>query len=243
MNELKTSKVSKIVAQNYKTARVFTAHGIDFCCGGGVALEEACEAHEADVEQVLTELQIAMKEPQEVDYQQMSLPALIGHIVKKHHQYVESSSPLLQAYLEKLKRVHGERHPELLAIRDLFDTAVGHLAAHMKKEELILFPFIQAMCGAFENGYPLSEPYFGHIDNPIHMMELEHSAEGERFREISRLSSGYTCPPDGCQTYQVAYAMLDEFEKDLHLHIHLENNILFPRAKVLFQTLQQRQSN
>lgn len=241
MNELKTSKVSKIVAQNYKTASVFSTHGIDFCCGGGVALEVACATHEVNLEQVLKELQIAMQESQEVDYQHMKLPALVDHIVAKHHQYVLNTAPVLQSYLEKLANVHGERHPELLRIRDLFETAAEHLASHMKKEELILFPFIQAMCSSLENNYPLSEPYFGHIENPIQMMEQEHSEEGERFRKISQLSSGYTCPSDGCQTYRVAYAMLDEFEKDLHLHIHLENNILFPGSKVLFQELQKKQ--
>lgn len=239
METLINTKVSKIVAQNYKTASVFTRYGIDFCCNGGIPLKKACEDKQLDPTKVVDEVQAALGIPEETDYNQLSLTQLVNHIVSKHHSYVEATIPVLQAYLSKLCKVHGERHPELFEINQLFDGAAGALTAHMKKEEFILFPFIKSLEEASNKGYPLSEPHFGHIDNPIHMMEEEHSTEGERFREIARLSNNYQAPADGCQTYQVAYAVLSEFEQDLHLHIHLENNVLFPKSQELFRKLYQ----
>jgi len=234
MEELKSKKVSKIVAENFKTAKVFTNYGIDFCCNGGIPLEEACTAKSIDINELLSQLEVELSSPDEVSYQTMSPSSLIDHIVTTHHKYVETTIPVLKTYLEKLSRVHGERHPELYQIRELFEQSAGDLAAHMKKEELILFPYINAMENAKEKGFTLSQPHFGHIDNPVKMMEDEHAQEGERFRKISELTSNYTCPPDGCQTYRVAYSILEEFEKDLHKHIHLENNILFPKAKNMY---------
>ena len=130
--------------------------------------------------------------------------------------------------------MHGQRHSELHEIKTLFFEGSEHLLAHLKKEELILFPYIRAMVESQEKNYPLARPHFGEIDNPIQMMEVEHQTEGERFRKIAQLSNHYTPPEDSCQTYQVTYALLQEFEADLHRHIHLENNILFPQAQRLF---------
>lgn len=241
MENISATKVSKIVAQNYRTAKVFTAHGIDFCCNGGIPLQEACALKQVDLQRVISEIEAELREPVLVDYQRMALPELIDHIVTVHHGYVERNIPLLQLYLEKLCRVHGERHPELLRIQGLFTEAANALLAHLRKEETILFPYILAMCAAHDNGAPTPVPHFGHIDNPIAMMEHEHAVEGERFRAIALLSNQYECPPDGCQTYRVAYTLLEEFEQDLHKHIHLENNVLFPRAQALFADLSQVQ--
>ncbi len=240
MENLATTKVSKIVAQNYQTAKVFTTYGIDFCCNGGIALADACRDKRVNVQHVIDQVNEMLKTADVLDFGTMSLPDLIKHIVNVHHTYVTDTIPVLEAYLTKLSVVHGERHPELHQIKALFHETAGALTAHMKKEEFILFPYINAMCSAQENDYPLSEPHFGHIDNPIAMMEHEHSTEGDRFREIAALTNGYTAPADGCQTYRVAFAVLDEFEKDLHKHIHLENNILFPKAKTLFTELNQQ---
>ena len=148
---------------------------------------------------------------------------------------MSSTIPVLQAYLNKLCQVHGERHPELFKVNELFDEAAIALLSHMEKEEFVLFPFIKSLVEASENQYPLSEPYFGHIENPIAMMEHEHATEGERFRNIAKLTNQYEPPSDACQTYRVTYALLKEFEEDLHLHIHLENNILFPKSIELFK--------
>ena len=240
MEELKSKKVSKIVAENFKTAKIFTNYGIDFCCNGGIPLEEACTAKSVDINELLSQLQVELSSPDEVSYQSMAPSELIEYIVTTHHNYVEATIPVLKTYLEKLSRVHGDRHPELHKVKRLFEESAGDLAAHMKKEELILFPYINAMQNAKEKNFPLSKPHFGHIDNPVTMMEDEHAHEGERFRQISELTSGYSCPSDGCQTYRVAYAVLEEFEKDLHKHIHLENNILFPMARKLYREIESR---
>lgn len=237
MENLATTKVSKIVAQNYQTAKVFTAYGIDFCCNGAIPLADACREKKVDVQQVIDQVKDMLKTTDTVDFNALSLPSLIKHIVNVHHKYVADTLPVLEAHLTKLAVVHGQRHPELNKIKGLFHETAGALTAHMKKEEFILFPYINAMCSATENKYPLAEPHFGHINNPISMMEHEHSTEGDRFGEIAALSNNYTSPADGCQTYSVAFAVLDEFEKDLHKHIHLENNILFPKAKKIFRQL------
>ncbi len=236
-NLITQRKVGGIVASNFKTAKVFTSYGIDFCCKGGISLEEACANKGVDMAQVLEDLETASKTPEEVIYAALSPSELIAHIIDNHHQYVENTLPVLTAYLQKLAAVHGDRHPELFEIRDEFLAAAEALTLHMRKEELILFPYINAMEDAQRNKFLLSVPHFGHINNPIHMMEEEHDTEGERFRTIARLSSNYTPPSDGCQTYRVAFAMLKEFEEDLHTHIHLENNILFPTAISLYTAL------
>ncbi len=234
MDSLSKTKVSKIVAQNYKTARVFTRYGIDFCCNGGIPLEQACESKEVDLREIENEISKILSTPIENDYQKMELDKLIEHIVSRHHAYVSSTIPILQPYLNKLCEVHGERHPELFQVNELFNKTAIALTSHMKKEESILFPFIKSLVGVSSTPKPLSEPYFGHIENPIAMMEHEHAEEGERFRKIAKITNQYEPPSDACQTYLVTFALLKEFEEDLHLHIHLENNILFPKSIELF---------
>lgn len=237
MNALAEKKVGGIVAANFRTAQVFTKYGIDFCCKGGISVTEACEKNGVSLESLLDDLELSLENNGSTDYRNFGLSQLIDHIVTQHHQYVENTIPPLKAYLTKLSMVHGERHPELHYIKEEFFAAADALTTHMKKEELVLFPYVKAMEEADKNNYNLSQPHFGHIDNPIAMMEHEHDTEGERFRKISALSDGYQAPRDGCQTYRVAFAMLQELEGDLHTHIHLENNILFPKAKTLFEKL------
>ena len=170
-----------------------------------------------------------------IDYKSWPLDLLAEYIEKKHHRYVEEKTPILRQFLDKLCKVHGERHPELFKINELFTASSGELASHMKKEELILFPFIKKMVKAKLENSAVQSPQFGTVENPIAMMMEEHDNEGSRFREIDALTNNYTPPADACNTYKVTYAMLQEFEKDLHLHIHLENNILFPEAIKLEQ--------
>ncbi|MFC3414327.1 iron-sulfur cluster repair di-iron protein [Algoriphagus hitonicola] len=237
METLLEKKVGGIVAENFRTARVFNQYGIDFCCKGGIKLTDACEKKGVSATQVAAELEEAIRETDAVDYRQFSLSQLIDHIVTTHHKYVEDTIPALKFFTEKIEKVHGDRHPELSEIRKEFAQAADALTIHMKKEEFVLFPFIKAMQDAKMSGFPLSEPHFGHIENPIHMMEDDHEIEGDRFRRISDLTSEYTAPADACQTYRVAFSMLQEFEQDLHKHIHLENNILFPSALQLFKEL------
>lgn len=237
MENLAKTKIGAIVANNFRASRVLTSHHIDFCCGGGITLEEACKNKGVDLNQLIPELEETFLTPDSVSYQGMELDELIDTIVNVHHSYVLVTIPALLAYLDKLCRVHGDRHPELHLINELFKEGSQALMAHMKKEEQVLFPYIKAMVESKSRGFSLSRPHFGDIENPIKVMEQEHSDEGARFQKIAELSDHYECPPDGCQTYKVAYAMLEEFEEDLHKHIHLENNILFPEARKLFKEI------
>jgi len=234
MDDLTMTKVSKIVAQNYNTAKVFTAHSIDFCCNGGIALAKACEQQQVDLEIITEQIKHALQTPETENFKNMPIDKLAAHIEKTHHTYVRDTIPALTTYLEKVSDVHGEKHPELLEIRDLFKQSASELLQHMEKEEQILFPYVQAMIASLRDKYPLSAPHFGHVKNPIAMMEEEHEQEGNRFKTIAVLSNNYSPPGDACQTYQVAYSMLQEFEQDLHKHIHLENNILFPNAMSVY---------
>ncbi|TAK43122.1 MAG: iron-sulfur cluster repair di-iron protein [Saprospiraceae bacterium] len=239
METLSDKTVGSLVARNYKTSAVFAKHGIDFCCGGGRSLADACAKKNLDLEQVEGELAVALEQKQEggADYNTWPLDLLAGYIVKTHHRYVAEKIPMLRTWLDKLCKVHGERHPELFQIHELFFNSADELEGHMQKEELVLFPVIRQMAQARQEGKPTERPHFGTVQNPIAMMEHEHDLVGNWFKEIARLSGNYAPPADGCTTYRVGFATLKEFEEDLHKHIHLENNILFPRAIALEKEL------
>lgn len=224
--------IGEIVAEDYRTAQIFKKHNIDFCCKGNRSIENVCESQNIESNQLLDELEILQQEASTgaKDYQFWPLDLLADYIEKKHHRYVENRIPEIMPYLEKLCKVHGNRHPELFEITSEFKKSAGELAAHMKKEELILFPFVRKMVEAKQKGEKIALPHFGSVENPVAMMKEEHQTEGERFMHIANLSNNYTPPADACNTYRVTFALLNEFEEDLHLHIHLENNILFPKA-------------
>lgn len=230
-------QIGQFVANDFRTAAVFNKYGIDFCCKGQRTVQEVCDKQGIDTDELLEELQAVLnsKGAQSIDYRSWPLDLLIDYIEKKHHRYVEEKTIVLRQFLDKLCKVHGERHPELLEINDLFTASSQELASHMKKEELILFPFVKKMVNAKLQDSLVATPPFGSVENPIATMMHEHDNEGERFRKIALLTSNYTPPADACNTYKVTFAMLQEFEQDLHLHIHLENNILFPEAAKLEQ--------
>ena len=229
--------IGDFVAENFRTAEVFKKYHIDFCCKGGRTVEEACDNKKVSPEQIYQELEeIANRKSEDIDFNSWPLDLLADYVEKTHHRYVEEKSAMLIPYLNKLCKVHGERHPELFEINELFIGSAQDLAAHMKKEELILFPFIKQMVEAKKNGEPLPAPRFGTVENPVAMMKHEHEAEGERFVKIAELTNNYEFPDDACGTYQVTYRMLEDFQNDLHKHIHLENNILFPKAIAMEKT-------
>ena len=235
MDTLNTT-VGEIVKANYKASDVFKKYGVDFCCGGNKTVAAVCEAKGIDKEVILAELDEKLKTSNEtgIPYDELPLDFLALHIQKKHHRYVEESIPVLNEYLAKIVQVHGAQHPELSEIASLFRASAGELTMHMKKEELMLFPYVQKLAKLREsNTSEWEKPVFGSVQNPISQMEQEHEAEGNRFRKIAMLSNDYTPPADACNTYMVTFKKLKEFEEDLHLHIHLENNILFPKAKAL----------
>ena len=229
--------IGDFVAENFRTAEVFKKYHIDFCCKGGRTVEEACDNKKVSPQQIYQELEeIANRKSEDIDFNSWPLDLLADYVEKTHHRYVEEKSAMLIPYLNKLCKVHGERHPELFEINELFIGSAQDLAAHMKKEELILFPFIKQMVEAKKNGEPLPAPRFGTVENPVAMMKHEHEAEGERFVKIAELTNNYEFPDDACGTYQVTYRMLEDFQNDLHKHIHLENNILFPKAIAMEKT-------
>ena len=232
MNIQQDQIIGELVANDYRTASVFKKYGIDFCCQGNRTINDACEAKKIDEKLVVEDLNNLMNSKADggVDFQSWPLDLLADYIEKKHHRYVEEKSLEIKPYLDKICRVHGERHPELLEIKEHFNATAGELAMHMKKEELILFPFIKKMVKAKQENTKLDKPNFGTVENPIQMMMDEHTTEGDRFRKIEEISNNYTPPENACNTYRVTFALLNEFEQDLHMHIHLENNILFPRA-------------
>ncbi len=232
MENLKTKKVGEIVAGDYRCAAVFQRNGIEFCCKGNRTLNDACERKGLSADKLIVELNDILTgvRTTEQDYQAWELTKLTGYIVETHHRYIEKTTPVLIQFLDKLCKVHGGGHPELFEINDTFNRSARELAAHMKKEELMLFPAIGKMVAAKSKGERMEPMMFGTVQNPIAMMMQEHETEGANFEDIAKLSNGYMPPGDACATYRAAYVLLSEFDTDLHKHIHLENNILFPKA-------------
>ena len=236
--------IAEIVSTNIKASHIFKKHGIDFCCGGGITVKKACEKKGIEYSKVLEELRhFDAPVVGDYDYNNWKLDALIEHIVAVHHLYVEENIPLVLQYAEKVAMVHGHHYTETIEVLNLFKIVAGDLSSHMKKEELILFPFIQKMVLASETGMPLEIPHFVEVANPIAMMEDDHKTAGNLFKEIARLTNNYTAPEGACNTFRALYDKLAEFEEDLHLHIHLENNILHPKALELEKKLTRKSSH
>lgn len=234
--------IGELVAQDYRTASVFKKYDIDFCCQGNRTIGDACASEQIDENSLVSDLNALLEAPagNTIEYKSWPLDLLADYIEKKHHRYVQEKTLEIQPYLNKICSVHGGRHPELFEIKEHFNATAEALAQHMKKEELILFPYVRQMVEAqHQNSKWVSAP-FGSVQNPIEMMMEEHTTEGDRLRKIETLSNNYTPPADACNTYMVAIALLKEFEQDLHLHIHLENNILFPKAIALEKELSQK---
>lgn len=224
--------LGQIVATDLRKAQIFKKYGLDFCCGGKKTVKQACAEKGLDVTKIEQELQQADKIPlsRPLPYGDWSLDFLSDYIVNTHHSYVNKNLPDIKAFAEKVMKVHGAQHPELVRINKLVQEIYAELTAHMAKEEKVLFPYIKELVAANKNTTPLHAPHFGSVQTPINMMEMEHELVGKNLEEIRILSSNYLLPQDACASYSLLYRLLDEFEEDLHLHIHLENNILFPKA-------------
>lgn len=235
MKYKKEGIIGQMVAEDYRTAAVFKKFGIDFCCQGNRTIEDACVKKGASVEEILKLLNNVETSStgQGIDFDSWPLDLLTDYIEKKHHRFVVEKSAEIRPFLKKIVEVHGQNHPELLEIKNEFEASLGELTMHMQREELLLFPFIRKLLEAKSKGKEKPKSLFGSVENPIQQMQNEHHDEGERYRKISRLSNEYIAPLDACNTYKVSYALLREFEDDLHFHIHLENNILFPKAMEL----------
>lgn len=236
---VKKTTIAEMVTEDYRKATVFKKFGLDFCCGGKKTLEKACREKNIDLAaltQALDDLDVSQP-PTGPDVNKMELDALIDHIVHTHHSYVAESIPVLTEFSDKVAKVHGVANPEVLEINRHFKAVAAELANHMWKEEDILFPYIRKLAVAKRFGTPILPPPFGTVANPINMMEAEHDHAGGALASIDALSNHYTPPAHACNTYRVLYAKLQEFENDLHRHVHLENNILFPKAIALEKAL------
>jgi regulator of cell morphogenesis and NO signaling len=232
MFDITTATVKDLVTEDHRAAAVFEKYSIDFCCNGRKTIGAACAELGVDPAVVVDELQNLgevrggnLFRPAEWE-----LDALIDFIVNNHHRYVRRMIPVLTAHVDKIVSVHGANHPELAGIAGNVHAVVEELRQHMEKEEGVLFPFIRAMVSAGREGRAIVPPPFGTLRNPIRMMEMEHQAAGDALFSIRRASGGYAPPSDACTTYRVTYRELEEFERDLHQHVHLENNILFPKS-------------
>lgn len=225
--------VAEMVASDYRKAKVFSQFGIDFCCGGKKNIAEVCLDKGIDLstlEQALMQVSAQPAGSVHWNFQQWDTPFLTDFIVNAHHAYVRSQTPRLLAFGEKVVRSHGQKWSEVQKIHALVQILTDELLAHMEKEERVLFPYIKQLAAGWP--YATEKPHapFGSVQNPVRMMEMEHETAGEILRDIRALSNDHTPPAGACNTFRVWYALLREFEEDLHLHVHLENNILFPRA-------------
>jgi regulator of cell morphogenesis and NO signaling len=230
-----TQTVREIALEQPTSIRVFEQFGIDYCCGGRKPLAEACVARNLEIDSVIAALEAAAENPAtEVEnWAEKSLESLSSHIVTTHHAYVNRELPRLAQLAEKVVNRHGSTRPELPAIATTLTQLEEELIQHQAKEEVILFPYIARLEKFVSNGTPKPRNCFGTVANPIAMMVLEHDAAGALMADIRRLSGNFTTPPDACPTFHAFYDGLREFKQDLHQHIHLENNILFPRAIAL----------
>jgi regulator of cell morphogenesis and NO signaling len=226
--------VREVAIQLPQSTRLFEKLKLDYCCGGNRLLKDACTSIGVEVGELMAMLEVVnQSEPQDngaVDFQKFSLSELIAHILDTHHVFTKQEMARLEVLSKKVIAAHGENHPELHKVGALFDALCADLKPHMFKEEQILFPYILALVQAGSQNRPAPFAPFGTVNNPVRMMVMEHDMAGEILRELRITTSNYSTPADGCISYRTLYDALEALERDLHQHIHLENNILFPRA-------------
>ncbi|NMA73311.1 MAG: iron-sulfur cluster repair di-iron protein [Bacteroidales bacterium] len=233
MKNLENKTVGEIVAENIAYAQVFQSYGIDFCCGGDILLSEAVKKANTSLDDVIKALESEQDEqslPQALNFNAWSLDLLIDYVNKFHHRYIRTKGPQIYSLLEKVVNAHGETDPHLYQVLDLFGASLFDLHNHLDKEEQILFPLVAEMLKALDKGERLPMFHCGSVQNPIRVMNQEHDDEGARFRVISELTNSYTAPEHACNSYKLVLEELKQFEKNLHIHIHVENNIIFPKA-------------
>ncbi len=226
-----TETVGEIAVKDLRKAAVFKKYGIDFCCGGKKTLKEACAEKNIDFSQVDADLKKMDTEARisNVSYSDWSIDFLADYIVNTHHSYVKKYLPEIVAYANKVAKVHGDRHPELLQVRQNVQVINDELIEHMAEEERELFPYIKKIAQARSAGLPLVKETKD-LASKIDEYEDEHTLVGELLEKTREITNGYAIPGDACASYTLLFKMLQEFEDDLHLHIHLENNILFPKS-------------
>ena len=234
METLDHLSLSEIVIQYPFSANVFEKYRLDFCCGGKKTLFAACAENGLVINIVRQDLEKAFDanviRNGKIGFQEMDLGLLMDYIESNHHAYVRHALPVIALHLEKVVKAHGKNHPEMKQIAEHFEEVTEEMTLHMQKEEKMLFPFIRDMVRSSAEQNTVTPPAFKTVRNPISVMEFEHERAGKMMEKIRTLCSGYTAPADACTTFRLSLAELDEFERDLHKHVHLENNILFPKA-------------
>jgi len=236
--EAKTS-VGSIVGENFRAAKIFEKNGIDFCCAGAQTMEKACADNNIDISTLITELQESMQEsdPETEFIKRLSISELVEYILKRHHTFVKEETPEISFLVDKIATVHGDLHPELSSVKEEFDEAAKNLSSHLKDEEEKLFPYIKMLLESQDSGKPIQKDSNFSLNSLLDGMMDEHTAEGDRFERLSKLTNDYAIPSDVCNTYLVTYKKLKAFQNDLHRHVHLENNLLYPKALELEKKL------
>lgn len=232
MENLRNKSVGEIVKLDFRAADVFSSYGIDFCCGGKISVAEACANAKCDEAIVISSLEALQNQSGSAahDFDSWNIGFLTDYIINTHHQYVTKAIPQILPLAQKVAEVHGANHSEVILINESFQLLANELTMHMQKEEMVLFPYIKKLVESESAGSCSDGACFGSIASPIAVMEQEHETAGIILKQLFRLSNGYTPPEDACNTFRVLFGKLKEFEDDLHRHIHLENNILFPKA-------------
>ncbi|MGD9630614.1 MAG: iron-sulfur cluster repair di-iron protein [Pyrinomonadaceae bacterium] len=232
-----TKTIREIALESPATTRVFEEFKIDYCCGGRKSLEEACSSAGLDFEIVADKVGAILDGVRSIDdsneIERQSASALIEHIISKHHVFTAAEVERLRPLMEKVCTRHGDLHPELFKLQTIFNALADSLIPHMRKEESVLFPYIRGLQNATEANLSAPSPHFGTVANPIRMMMADHEEDGERLRVMRKITNDYTLPEGACPSFTALYAGLEDLEKDLHRHIHLENNVLFPAAVAL----------
>jgi regulator of cell morphogenesis and NO signaling len=227
--------IGEIVAADYSTAKVFESNGIDFCCGGNVSLAAVCAGKGLDLAAITSELEKVQSQPAErnQNYSSWTLPFLADYIVNTHHAYLKENDEQIAAYARKIAGVHGEHHPEVIQVTTIFEKIATDMAAHLKEEEEVFFPAVKRADAARIAGITPDAKDRETIRVSLIKLHREHEEIGNAVHTIRHISKEYTIPGDGCNTFMITYQKLKEFEDDLHKHVHLENNILFPKAAEL----------
>jgi regulator of cell morphogenesis and NO signaling len=236
--EMAEETIGEIVTRDYRAAQVFKKLGIDFCCGGKKTLSEVSNKKGISLNAIKAELEAlqSAENSKGLDFDKWELDFLTDYVINTHHRYCKESIPFIAELAHKVARVHGLNHPEVIRVAEVFAGIANELTLHMSKEEKVLFPFIKDLVSAERAGETIVNP-FGDVSDPIRVMEMEHEQVGEDLQEIRQITSDYTLPAGACNSYTILYKKLEEFENDLHRHVHLENNILFPKAISLEKNL------
>ena len=234
--------LGELAAADMRKAAIFKKYGLDFCCGGKKSLKQACEEkhlNPVEIEKELLEISQTTSRNAAFDFNRWSIDFLADYILNEHHQYWYDEEPVIADLLKKVVHHHGAKHPELQSVYQLFTTLQQELNEHFMKEERVLFPHIKALVKAKQtNTFPATS--IKNINEPLQMMEADHEAAGEVLVELRKVTNDYTLPLDACNSFGLLYHKLKALEEDLHQHIHLENNILFPKAALLHKDLQQQ---